>query len=76
MGFRETWNSTTATLVLLRARSTAPIHGVDILRPHPTDEARKIESGTPIFSLKVHLLVLKTNIRGVAIDVHMHSTKS
>ena len=29
IGYRETWNSTTATLVLLRARSTAPIHGTD-----------------------------------------------
>jgi len=36
-GYRETWNSTTATLVLLRDRSTAPIHGIAILRPHPTD---------------------------------------
>ena len=35
-------NSTTATLVVLRDRSTAPIHGTEILRPHPTDEARKI----------------------------------
>ena len=29
-GYRETWNSTTATLVLLRARSKAPIHETDI----------------------------------------------
>ena len=35
--YRETRNSTTATLVLLRSRSTAPIHGSNILRPHPTD---------------------------------------
>jgi len=34
-GYRETWNSTTATLILLRARSAAPIHGIDILRAHP-----------------------------------------
>ena len=34
----ETWSSTTVTLVLLRGRSTAPIHGTYILRPHPTDE--------------------------------------
>ena len=34
----------TATLVLLRARSSAPIHGTDILRPHPTDEAKKVVS--------------------------------
>ena len=37
-GYRETWISTTATLVLLRARSTAPIHGIAILRPHPSDD--------------------------------------
>ena len=37
-GYRETWNSTTATLVLLRARSTAPIHGIAILRPFPSDD--------------------------------------
>ena len=42
IGYRETWNSTTVTLVLWRARSTAPIHGIAILRPHPTGEARKI----------------------------------
>ena len=35
-GYRETWNSTTATLVLLRTRGTAPIHGIAILRPHRT----------------------------------------
>ena len=35
---RETWNSTTATLVLLRTRSTALIHGTDVLRPHPMDD--------------------------------------
>ena len=29
---------TTATLVLSRARSTAPIHGADILRPHLMDD--------------------------------------
>ena len=28
----------------LRARSTAPTKGTDILRPHPTDEARKMVS--------------------------------
>ena len=38
IGYRETWNSTTATLVLLRARSTAPIHRIAILRPHPSDD--------------------------------------
>ena len=43
-GYREAWNTTTATLVRLRDRITAPIHGTDILRPHPTDEARNIES--------------------------------
>ena len=37
IGCRETWNSTTVTMVLLRARSTAPIHGIAILRPHPSD---------------------------------------
>ena len=37
IGYRETWNSTTATLVLLRVLSKAPIHGINILRPHPTD---------------------------------------
>ena len=37
-GYRDTWNSTTATLVLLRARSMAPIHGIAILRPNPTDD--------------------------------------
>ena len=42
IGYRETWNSTTATLVLLRARSTAPIHGIAMLRPHPKDKARKV----------------------------------
>ena len=36
--YRETWNSTTVTLVLLRARSTTPIHGIAILRPHPLDD--------------------------------------
>ena len=36
-GYRETWNSTTATLVLLRALRTAPIHGIAILRAHLTD---------------------------------------
>ena len=41
---RETWNSPTGTLVILRARSTAPIHRTDILRPHPTDETRKMVS--------------------------------
>ena len=38
IGYRDTWNSTTATLVLLSARSTAPIHGSDILRPMDYDE--------------------------------------
>ena len=38
IGYRETWNSKTVTLVLLRARSTAPIHGIAILRPHPSDD--------------------------------------
>ena len=28
----------------VRARSTAPIHETYILRPHPTDDARKIVS--------------------------------
>ena len=37
-GYRETWNYTTATLVILPARSTAPIHGIAILRPHPSDD--------------------------------------
>ena len=32
IGYRETWNSTTATLVLLRALSKAPIHGTDVVR--------------------------------------------
>ena len=41
---RPPQNSTAATLVLLQARSTAPIHGTDSLRPDPTDEARKIVS--------------------------------
>ena len=35
---RETWNSAKVTLVLLRARSTSPIHGADSLRPHPSDD--------------------------------------
>ena len=34
VGYRETWNSTTVT----RARSTAPIHEIAILRPHPSDD--------------------------------------
>ena len=38
IGYRETWNSTTSTLVLLRARGTAPIYETDILRPHPMDD--------------------------------------
>ena len=38
IGYRDTWNSTTATLVLLRARSKGPIHGIAILRPHPSDD--------------------------------------
>ena len=38
IGYRKTWNSTTVTLVNLRARSTAPIHGIAILRPHPSDD--------------------------------------
>ena len=37
-GYRATWNSTTATLVLLRAWSRVPIHGTDILHPHPMDD--------------------------------------
>ena len=32
IGYRETWNSTTVTLVLLCVRSTAPIHWIAILR--------------------------------------------
>ena len=32
------------TLVLVCVQSKAPIHGTDILRPHPTEEARKIVS--------------------------------
>ena len=36
IGYREMWNSTTVTLVLVRAWSTAPIHGIAILRPHPS----------------------------------------
>ena len=35
---RETWNSITAPLVLIRARSKASIHGTDILHPHPVDD--------------------------------------
>ena len=31
-------------LVLFRVRSKTPIHGTDISRPHPTDEAMKIVS--------------------------------
>ena len=38
IGYRETWNSTTATLVLLRGLSTVPILGIDILRPRSTDD--------------------------------------
>ena len=39
LGYRETCSSTTATLVLLNARSTAPIHGVTIVRLHsPVDD--------------------------------------
>ena len=38
IGYRDTWNSTTATMVLLRARSTALIHGTNILHPHPVDD--------------------------------------
>ena len=45
-GYSETWNSTTATLVLLHAWSKAPIHGTDILCPHPMEEARKSMSCT------------------------------
>ena len=41
IGYKRTWNSTTTTLVLVRARSKAPIHGTDNLRPHPTNQARK-----------------------------------
>ena len=41
IGYRETCNSTTVTLVLVRARSKPPIHGTDILRPNPTDAARR-----------------------------------
>ena len=44
LGYRETWNSTTVTLVLLRPRSKGSINGTDILRPHPTEEARKTVS--------------------------------
>ena len=29
IGYRETWNSTTVTLVLLHGRNTAPIQGTD-----------------------------------------------
>ena len=32
------WNFTTVTLVLLRSRSKVPIHGIDILPPHPMDD--------------------------------------
>ena len=38
IGYRKTLNSTTVTLVLLRARSIAPIHGIAVLRPHPSDD--------------------------------------
>jgi len=38
IGYRETWDSTTATLVLLRGRSTAHIHKVAIVRPIPSDD--------------------------------------
>ena len=41
IGYRDIWNSTTATLVLLPVRSKTPIHRTDILRPHLMDEARK-----------------------------------
>ena len=37
IGYRETWDSTTATLVLLRDRGTTPIHGTDMLRPQMDD---------------------------------------
>ena len=37
IGLGDTWPSAKATLVLLRARSTDPIHRTDILRPHPLD---------------------------------------
>ena len=43
-GYIETWNYIITTLVLLLARGTAPIHGTNVLRPQPTDEARKIVS--------------------------------
>ena len=41
---KEKLNYITAILVLVRARSKARIHGTDIVRPHPTDEARKMVS--------------------------------
>ena len=41
IGYRVTWNSTTATLVLLRARSTAPMHRIAILHPHLSDDDDK-----------------------------------
>ena len=44
LGYGDTWNSTTVTLVLLRTRSKGLINGTDILRPHPTEEAKKTVS--------------------------------
>ena len=38
IGYRDTWNSTTVTHVLLCARSTALIHGIAILLPHSSND--------------------------------------
>ena len=38
IGYRDTRNTTTATLVHLSARSKGPIQGIAILRPHPSHD--------------------------------------
>ena len=48
IGYRHTWNSTTATLILVRARRTAPIHRIAILRPHPSDDDDEYDGYTSI----------------------------
>ena len=68
----ETWNSTRANLALLRARIKALIHGTDILRPHPTDEARK---GVLLLKDTPHPASVQSVSDFSKVDTSLHQTK-
>ena len=69
IGYRDTWNTTTVTLVLFRARSKAPIHGTDMLRPHPKVCMRGNMTTSYIFFILVRVCTYTNSLMTHTTDV-------